>query len=69
MSKRQSIIRVTVRFRDLDRADETYTVKSCSGPWSRRWTSTFNRIANRETMATDQRFPYLWRAVEVARIA
>ena len=69
MSQRQSIIRVTVRFRDLERPDFTYLVKSSSGPWSRRWQSTFDRIANRETTAANQRFPYLWRAVEVARIA
>ena len=69
MLKRQSTIRVIVRPRDLTFADHVYTVTTSSGPWSKRWQSTFDRIANRETLAADSVFLGGWRTVLVERIA
>ena len=69
MLKRQSTIRVIVRPRDLTFADHVYTVTTASGPWSKRWQSTFDRIANRETLAADSVFLGGWRTVLVERIA
>ena len=69
MLKRQSTIRVIVRPRDLTFADHVYTVTTSSGPWSKRWQSTFDRIASRETLAADSVFLGGWRTVLVERIA
>ena len=69
MLKRQSTIRVIVRPRDLTFADHVYTVTTSSGPWSKRWQSTFDRIVNRETLAADSVFLGGWRTVLVERIA
>jgi len=69
MHKRQSTIRVIVRPRDLTLADHVHTVTTSSGPWSRRWQSTFDRIVNRETASADSVFIGGWRSVLVERIS
>lgn len=68
MPKQRTRIRVIVRPRDLALADHVYTVTTASGPWSRRWQSTFDRIVNRETVAADSVFTSGWRSVLVERI-
>lgn len=68
MPKQQTTIRVIVRPRDLALADHVYTVTTSSGPWSRRWQSTFDRIVNREAAAANSVFVTGWRSVLVERI-
>ena len=68
MPKQQTMIRVIVRPRDLALADHVYTVTTASGPWSRRWQSTFDRIVNREAAAANSVFTNGWRSVLVERI-
>jgi hypothetical protein len=68
MPKQQTRIRVIVRPRDFALADHVYTVTTSGGPWSKRWQSTFDRIANRETLAADSVFLGGWRAVLVELI-